>query len=214
IEWWFEERVREADVCVDDALRILGADLDASLCGGLIDWRGATRSSLLVEGERLVRLFLEERGDLRARGVEVPFEIPIIDPIRGEQMPRPLIGYFDMKLLSGNVVELKTARAAFSAIAFRTNLQFAAYRTASRYAGVDVEVYALVRTKTPRIQHVVLAHDGSISRWFMHTAARIERAILAGHFPPAPGPLCASCEYRSTCLGEGENVEVEDAEAA
>lgn len=216
IQWWFEERARGASVEVDEALGILGADLDAALAGERIDWRGSDRASLYAEAAGLVRSFLEAHGDAWVTGTEVPFEIPIVDPVSGEHMPRPLVGYFDMELASGNVIELKTVRASYSAVALRTGLQFAAYRTAARYAGVDVEVYALVRTKKPRVQHVVLPHDGAVSRWFMHAAARIERAILAGHFPPAPGPLCASCEYRDACLGTeaGLVAEVEDAEAA
>jgi CRISPR/Cas system-associated exonuclease Cas4 (RecB family) len=75
-----------------------------------------------------------------------------------------------------------------------------------------VELLALVRTKRPRVQHAVLPRDRDLSRWFMRAAASIERAILAGHFPPAPGATCASCEYRGVCLGI--EAEAADAEAA
>ena len=94
-------------------------------------------------------------------------------------------------------------------------LQFSAYRAAARYRGVDVEVYTLVRTKTPKIHHVVLPHDRNISRWLMHAATGIERAILAHHFPAAPGRTCSFCEYRGACLGrEAREEDVADAEAA
>lgn len=216
VQWWFEQRAAGEQPDVEQALRIFRADLGAGLAYSNIDWRGTTHDQLRQDGERLVRAFLHEHGDLDVRAVEVPYEMAIVDPVTGQHLPRALVGYLDMELASGNIIELKTARAAYSEIALATNLQFAAYRTAGRYAGVDVEVYALVRTKTPKIQHVVLPHDHRVSRWFMHAAASIERAILAGHFPPAPSPTsCGVCEFQRTCLGIGvESTEVSDAEAA
>ena len=215
IEWWFEQRVADAEPELHDALRIARADLEAGLAAEDVEWRDATRDSLATQAAGLVRLFLEQYGELDVRAVEVPFELPIIDPSTGRQMPRTLVGYFDLVLTNGNVVEIKTVRAAYSPVALRVGLQFAAYRTAARYEGGDIEVIALVKTKSPRVQHVVLPHDGDVSRWFMLTAARIERAILAGHFPPSPGPMCANCEYRGTCLGlSTELTEEHDAEAA
>jgi CRISPR/Cas system-associated exonuclease Cas4 (RecB family) len=213
--WWFEERAAGHEPTVEDALRILHADLGAELAREDIDWRGASVVGLRAEGERLARTFLAQYGDLDVVATEVPFELAVIDPITGEQLPRRLVGYFDFELRNGNVVELKTAKAAYSEVALATNLQFAAYRTAARYAGVDVEVFALVKTKMPRVQHVVLPHSRDVSRWFLTAAAQIERAILAGHFPPAPGMMCSSCEYRTACMGASSaQVEVGDAEAA
>ncbi len=200
---------------VEDALRILNADLGAELARDDIDWRGATVDDLRTEGERLVRTFVTHCGELEVVATEIPFELAVIDPITGEHLPRRLVGYFDFELRNGNVIELKTAKAAYSQVALATNLQFAAYRSAARYAGVDVEVFNLVKTKVPKVQHVVLPHSRDVSLWFMTAAAQIERAILAGHFPPAPGMMCSSCEYRRTCIGAGMGqVEVGDAEAA
>ncbi len=213
VQWFFEERLNVAEPCIEAVLQIFGADLAAELARDDIDWKSMTAESLRVMGERLVRTFLEHAAHLEVVLTEVPFELPIIDPVSGAQLPRNLIGYFDMELKNGNVIELKTAKSSYSEVALVTNLQFAAYRTAARYAGVDVELYALVKNKTPKVQHVVLPHSAEISRWFNAAAAQIERAILAGHFPPAPGMMCSSCEYRRECLGEHGEADAE-AEAA
>lgn len=216
VQWWFEQRAEHVEPDLDAALAIYRADLGAGLAHDGIDWRGVTADELRDDGERAVRTFLRDHGDLDVRATEIPFEMFIVDPVTGDHMPRPIVGYFDMELGNGNVIELKTTRIAYSEIALATNLQFAAYRTAARYAGVDVELYALVRTKVPKVQHVVLPHDRAVSRWFMHAAASIERAILAGHYPPAPSPVsCGTCEYQRRCLGFGvEAAEVDDAQAA
>lgn len=212
LAWYFQERVEEREPAVDDVLRIVRADLGAGLSDDAVRLRGITPEALHGEAARLVRLFLDGQGDMAVREVELRFDFVITDPDTGEQMPRAMVGYFDIELAAGNVVELKTAKRAYSPVALRSGLQFAAYRTAAAYAGVDVELLALVRTKQPRVQHVVLPRDREVSRWFMRAAASIERAILGGHFPPAPGATCASCEYRRGCLGV--EAEVVDAEAA
>jgi putative RecB family exonuclease len=214
LAWYFQERFEEREPALADVLRILRADLGAGLADDAVRLRGIMPTALYTEAERLVSVFLDEYGDLAVREVEVRFDFVIVDPDNGEQMPRPMVGYFDFELAAGNIVELKTAKRAYSTVALRSGLQFAAYRTAAAYFGVDVELLALVRTKRPRVQHAVLPRDRDVSRWFMRAAASIERAILAGHFPPAPGTACPSCEYRRACLGvEAEAVDA-DAEAA
>ena len=215
IEWWFEQRAQEHEVGIDDVLRVLRADLAAATAFDNIRWGDTSTEKLGEDAARLLRLFIAERGGLAVKETELRFDLLVVDPETGEQMLRPLIGYFDVELAAGNVVELKTAKRAFSAIELRAGLQFSAYRTAARYLGVDVEVCALVRTKTPKLQHVVLPHDRDVSRWFMRAASSIERAILARHFPPAPGRTCSYCEYRRACLGvEARAAEADDAEAA
>jgi CRISPR/Cas system-associated exonuclease Cas4 (RecB family) len=215
VAWYFDERAAEREPSIDDVARVLRADLDAATSYSNMRWASTTPEKLRAEADLLVRAFLAARGELPVKETEVRFDLAIVDPETGEEMRRPLVGYVDMELVTGNFIELKTARRAYSEVDLRTNLQFACYRTAARYYGVDIEVMAIVRTKRPRLQHVTLPHDGDVSRWFMRAAASIERAILAGHFPPAPGPMCASCEYRRACLGvEARDTEVADAEEA
>ena len=218
VEWWFEERAQERLPKRAEVMRMLRADLGAALAVENLRWGENTPEKLALEAEQLVRVFLDHCGDLDAKETEVRFDLIITDPTTGEQMPRPLVGYFDMELGAGNLVELKTAKRAYSKTELATNLQFAAYRTAARYFGVDVELYALVRNKKPRVQHVVLPHDRDVSRWFMKAASEIERAISSRQFPPAPGLFCSACEYRRRCLGveatdDADEVS-DDAEAA
>lgn len=214
VQWWFEQRAQEREVSIEQALKILNADLAAATAFDNVCWRDTTPERLQAEGARLVRLFIEQKGDLPVIESEVRFDFVIVDPDTGEQMPRPLLGYFDAELVTGNLIELKTAKRSYSEVDLRVGIQFSAYRTAARYHGVDVELMALIRTKTPKLQHAVLPHDRDVSRWFMASAATIERAVLAGHFPPASGMACSSCEYRRACLGVQAEVVDGEAEAA
>lgn len=214
LAWYFEERAQEREPTVEATLKVVRADLAAATAFDNMRWGETTLEKLEAEAERLVRCFISEKGHIPIVETEVRFDFVIIDPDTGEQMPRPIIGYFDAELANGNLIELKTVKRAYSEIDLRVGLQFACYRTAARHYGVDVELMALLRTKITKIQHVVLPHDRDVSRWFMWTAASIERAILAGHFPPAPGMACSSCEFRRACLGAEAEVVDDDLDEA
>lgn len=205
IGWWFEQRIEGASPCVEDAVRILHADLDAGLSVPGVEAR-KTDEALHEEAECLLRLFLAEHGELDVVEVERFFEMPLTDPDTGEVLPRTLIGYLDLVLRDGRAVELKTARAAYSDIDLRTSLQFGCYRTAQRlFSPYDVSLLALIKTKAPRIQHVDLRPNRSVAARFLRNACDIERAILAGVYPPSPSALCGSCEYQLTCMGEEDD---------
>ena len=201
IAWWFEARSRGEGPSLEDAARIVRADLGAALSAREYTWDKEAPAELEASADKLVRAFLDAHGSLRVIDSEVPFEMQIIDPDTGEHLRRTLIGYLDLELESGNFIELKTAKRSYSDNDVQVGLQFAAYRTLARYHGVDLELVALIRTKTAKVQHLLLPHDCAVSEWFMRAAAHIERAIEAGHFPPAPGMSCSACEYRRACLG-------------
>src|SRR5690606_8715249 len=70
---------------------------------------------------------------------------------------RPLVGFFDLVLEDGTIVELKTAARRYSDLDLRTNLQFAAYRWAGAVLGASgVRVIAVIKTKVPKVQTVDL----------------------------------------------------------
>jgi hypothetical protein len=214
VEWFFEERLHHDEPSIKKVISIFDADLGAALAADSIEWKDETPQTLREEGAALVQLFLDHHADLDVVEVEVPFELPLVDDL-GRQLPRVLIGYLDLVLRDGSVVELKTAQRAYSPVACRTNLQFGAYRTHALHRSVDLELIALVRGGQPRVQHVTLPYDRDLSRWFISVAGSIERAILAGYFPATPSAVaCGSCDYQRRCFGRAAEQEVDDAEAA
>lgn len=203
--WWFEERAQERAPTIEDVERVVVTDLAAATAFSSMAWsKDEGMEDLELEARALIRTFLAAHADLPVSETDVRFDMLIEDPDTGEVLPRPLLGYFDAELAGTNVLELKTTRKSYSDVELRTNLQFAAYRTIGARMGVDVEIIALVRTKTPKLQHVLLKRDPNVSQWFIRAAVQIERAILARHFPPAPGQACACCEYKLRCTGDDD----------
>ena len=103
LEWWFEEKAEEHEPALEDVLRVLRADLGAATAHDNMRWGDHTPATIDAEAERLVRLFIREKGELAVRECEVRFDFIIVDPDTGEEMPRPLIGYFDIELAAGSL---------------------------------------------------------------------------------------------------------------
>ena len=211
--WWHERRNHGAAPSVAEAVLVAEADMQASLDGPPVEWGRWTEGDFRAHTEAMVRFAIDTLGDMPVRASEVRFTLPLVDPTTGRTLPRALLGYYDFVLRDHRVVELKTSRAEYTDTTVRTSIQFAAYLTAmdEQHSASRLELEVVVKTKTPRLQRISLVPTPEIKLWFWQTAAAIERAIAAGHFPPSPGFGCASCEYRRQCLG---NAQVAYAEAA
>ena len=213
VQYHFEQRARGKSPTPSDALRVLRAELGALLSDPKLNWTKTTPAEARAEAERLLQVFLRELADLPVAHCEAPFEIALHDPITGEPLPRPLLGYLDHVLTDGTVIELKTTARRYSDTDIAANLQFAAYRVvARRQRRPDVRLVALLKTKTPTAQLVsmgVASH--AEERWFLEAVRDIERGIHAGVFPPSPGMACSTCDFREACRGVEE---VHRAEAA
>jgi len=211
--WWHERRNHGAAPSVAEAVQVAEADMQASLDGPPVEWGRWTEGDFRAHTEAMVRFAIDTLGDMPVRASEVRFTLPLVDPTTGRTLPRALLGYYDFVLRDHRVVELKTSRAEYTDTTVRTSIQLAAYLTAmdEQHSASRLELEVVVKTKTPRLQRISLVPTPEIKLWFWQTAAAIERAIAAGHFPPSPGFGCASCEYRRQCLG---NAQVAYAEAA
>jgi putative RecB family exonuclease len=211
--YWHDRKRMGATPTVDDALLIAESDIQASLDGPPVEWGRWTESDFREHTLNLVRFGVATLGDLPVLRTEARFTLPLRDPVTGATLPRALLGYYDYILDNRRVVELKTARAEYNDTNVRTSIQFAAYLCAMDEHGLadalDLEI--LVKTKTPKLQRITLVPTPEIKQWFWETAAAIEGAIAAGHFPPSPGFGCGYCEYKRQCLG---NAQVAYAEAA
>ena len=206
IGWWFDQKNAGEKPTLEGAGAIVRADLTAAT-DEATRYGKWTHEDLEKHAERLVQCFLNRYAELPVEDTEARFDLELIDPDTGEVMPRTMLGYFDFILNDRRVVELKTARSAYSEVDIVKNLQFGGYRHALRQLGIGDEMHVVVilKNKAPRLQNIRLEPDAQCEEFFLRTAADIERAILAGHFPAAPGFGCGGCEYQRRCLGIGEH---------
>lgn len=212
VGWFFEERLADGKPTIDEAIDICHADFAAAVDGPPVRWGRWNPGDLLEHAERLVRFFLEHEGKLDVTHVEERFEVRLEHPVTGQPLPRPFVGYLDLEVSESEIIELKTSRSAYSEVDLVSNLQFGAYSAVLPVLGLDsLSVWVVVKNKTPRLQKLRVQRDPGRERWFFDAALAIEKAIAGGHFPPAPGWMCSSCEYRGRCLGIGAGASLAEA---
>lgn len=208
IEWWFGERLEGRSPAVLDALEIVTVDLIAATAEVNVRWKDTTPESLETQARDLVRTYLEAHGDMPVAAIEVAFKVDLEDPLNeGSHLPRPLKGYFDLVLEDQRVIEVKTSSKAWPDSFLERHLQIGAYASvwnALHGGPSQVELHILVKNKKPRLDAVQIERGEKNTIWWFGAAKAIEEAILDGHFPPSPGPLCVECEYQRTCARWGE----------
>jgi hypothetical protein len=190
------------------ALEIVTVDLIAATAEVNVRWKDTTPDELASQARGLVRIYLDERGEMPVAAIEVGFSVELEDPrVEGSPLPRPLKGYFDLVLDDQTVVELKTSAKAWPESFLERHLQVGAYATVwnTLHGGPSqVELHVLVKNKKPRLDSIRIERGEGNTAWWFAAAKSIEDAILDGHYPPSPGPLCVECEYQRTCARWGE----------
>jgi hypothetical protein len=208
VEWWFGERLEGRSPTIPSALEIVTVDLIASTAEVNVRWKDTTPEELSSQARDLVRAYLEERGEMPVAAMEVGFAVELEDPRNeGSFLPRALKGYFDLVLDDNTVIELKTSARAWPESFLERHLQVGAYASvwnALHGGPSQVELHVLVKNKKPRLDHVRVERGEGHTAWWFGAAKAIEDAILDGHFPPSPGPLCVECEYQRTCARWGD----------
>ena len=203
IEWWQGERIAGREADPDRALRMFRADWSAQLADPLLDLEEKTPEELSVMGETLVRLFIDRfSGEKPPIAVEQRFEVDLIDPRTGGQLPVPLVGYLD-GVGDGVVWELKTAARKTPVSDYA--LQLAAYTHAVRQTTGErpvIRVVELIKTKVPKIEVEEVIVSERDEAWFVEVACEVWSAVQAGVFPPSPSWMCLRCEHRKACRGE------------
>lgn len=181
-------------------LRIFEADLTAQFHDGT-KIRGSA-GPLKDTGRGLLGIYLEETPAKAVRAVELPFEVPIVDPKTGEELSAPLQGYVDLIEEDGALVEVKTASRKPDRASLALHLQVTAYSYALTRiyrerprARLDV----LLKTKEPRLKRLPVERSEADDRRLFVVASEVLSAIDSGSFFPNPGWQCQGCEYRHAC---------------
>jgi hypothetical protein len=213
IGWFFEEKLAGRIPSLEDADRIVAADLLAETSGLVVRWKDETPDSLEQKAQALVRTYLGKFSEQDVVAIEQRFEVGIEHPETGESLPRPLVGYFDLlvRTKNQNIIEIKTTSKAWHPKSLERHLQVGSYVTAANamHGGpAHVSIHAILKQKAPRIEeyHVERGEYDKLNLWFFQAAKEIEAAITAGHFPPSPGNCCYECEYGKACIEYHENV--------
>jgi putative RecB family exonuclease len=139
--------------------------------------------------------------------IEKRYEVPLVDPLSGEDFGIPLVGIVDLVLqeeCGHSIVDFKTASSS-SLCELQHELQLTAYaycyRESTGQYELRCEVRQLVKTKTPKINVYRFPQrtDEHFSRFFGLIREYLD-ALDRGIFNYRPGWACNMCDHYGTCV--------------
>lgn len=172
-----------------------------------------TRDELVELGQRMLKVFGEGIKPRRVIAAEVPFSVPIHDPVNGEVIPAKLVGSIDLLEAddAGNIVvsELKTSGKKWSDRDVDQNLQASLYSWVVRELGLNdgrdvlVRFDVVTKTKSPALQQLYATRTEADQRRAVRLLCDVYRSAEARCFHINPSWACSTCAYQSACNADG-----------
>ena len=157
---------------------------------------------LSIMGKEMLALYFKQPHN-GIKGSEVPFTIPLVNPVTGEDLEINLEGYFDLVEGDETIVEFKTSAQVIAPSEIETHLQLTAYGYAYHVLhGKPAKGFKLVnfiKNKKPRLEVSSTTRDQSHYHAFFLIAGQVLKSIRSNIFYPRSGYWCRDCEYRQLC---------------
>jgi len=140
----------------------------------------------------------------RPLAVEAAVEMPLINPLTGEDLGIPLLGVMDLVLdgPSGPVIaDFKSSSRSSEPLEIVHEIQLTSYALLFRHVSdrqeAGLEIRSLIKTKTPKIEfhHYPARTERHFRRLFGLVREYLD-ALERNRFPFRPGFGCAMCEFR------------------
>jgi putative RecB family exonuclease len=164
--------------------------------------------ALRQQATDLVRAYLAKvPKDEKPLAVEVPAEVPLVDPDTGEDLGIPLLGVMDL-VVEGEegplICDYKTSARSSEPMEITHEIQLTSYAYLFRHAHgrteAGLEIRSLIKTKAPKVEfHAYPARTESHFRRFFAVAHEYVDALDSSRFNYRPGYGCGMCDFRSRC---------------
>ena len=203
LEWLHKQRMKGNGVSLEMLYKIFDADWFSQKLDAEIRFKdGEQDMELAVLGKEMLGLYMREPHK-KLQGCEIPFTVPLVDPVTGENLGMDLEGFLDLVEADGTIVEFKTSATALNANDIDGRLQFTAYSYAyellHRKPPRGIKVVNFVKAKKPRIAVVETKRTKADYIGFFLVAKEVFKGIKSEVFFPRPGFWCKECEYAAIC---------------
>jgi len=208
LAWFHEKKKAGIKVNEEDLIRTFQADWYARTMDPrpMVIYKGfETKDVLLKKGKILLSLYAEQYNSRKPNGVELKFEVPIVDTRTGETLDLPLFGFIDLVengSKADTVVEFKTAARSMDKSSLRQNLQVTGYAYAYEMLfgkAPALKLINLLKTKKPKIQVLETEREKRDFRRFFSLSREVLKGIEKGVFYPKESWMCNDCEYGGNC---------------
>ena len=154
----------------------------------------------------LIRAYLGHvtADEPRPLAVEAAVEMPLINPLSGEDFGIPLLGVMDL-VLDGQagpvIIDFKSSSRSSERLEIVHEIQLTSYALLFRHVSdrqeAGLEIHSLIKTKTPKIEfHSYPRRSEAHFRRLFSIIQEYLDALERNRFPFRPGFGCAMCEFR------------------
>lgn len=203
ISWFSKEKMNGNGISLDRLFRILEADWYAQKVDQVIHYKdGETEMKLVIMAKELLNQYINLPFK-EIMGTDIPFTIPLINPVTGETLGINLEGYIDLMEKDETIVEFKTSNQAMDQKDVDDHIQLTAYSYAyemlHQRPPKNLKIVNLVKTKKPKINPFETKRDKSDYQRFFYLAGQVMKGIESKIFFPKASFVCKDCEYGEPC---------------
>ena len=203
LDWFHKQKVNGNGVTLDVLLKVFDADWFSQCVEAEVRFKDKDTGPALIEmGRQMLTQYFRAYQEMPV-GAEIPFTVPLIEPVTGEVLGPNLEGRLDLAERDA-VVEFKTSAQTLNAQDLKDSLQLTcygyAYRMLFQKEPKIFRVVDFVKTKTPKMVMLQATRGERDYRKLFYVAKEVLHGIESKVFYPNPSFKCKDCEYEEPCL--------------
>jgi putative RecB family exonuclease len=203
LSWFFKEKMNGNGISLERVYRILEADWYAQKVDQDIRYKdGDSEMKLVVMAKELLGQYISLPFK-EIMGTDIPFTIPLINPVTGETLGINLEGYIDLIEKDETIVEFKTSNQSMDQMDADDHIQLTiysyAYEMINQRPPKNLKIVNFVKTKKPKIKPFETRRDNADYQRFFHLAGQVLKGIQSQIFFPRSSFICKDCEYEEPC---------------
>jgi putative RecB family exonuclease len=211
LDWFHRQKVNGNGATLEMLLKVFETDWFSQCVEADIRFKDKEMGTgLVVMGRQMLTQYFQTYKEMPV-GAEIPFSLPLTEPVTGEVLGPNLEGRLDLAEKDA-VVEFKTSAQTLNAQDLKDSLQLTcygyAYRMLFHKEPRSFRVVDFVKTKTPKMVVLQATREEKDYRKLFYLAKEVLRGIDSGIFYPNPSFKCKDCEYEDPCqawLGNENN---------
>jgi putative RecB family exonuclease len=203
LQWLNEQRMQGKQASLEQLYRIFDADWYSQKIGQSIRFKDGEQDMVLGNlGREFLTMYVQEETK-PVRGCEIPFTVPLHDPMTKRDIGIPLTGFFDAIETDDSIVEYKTSAQTLGSDDIGSRPQFTAYSYAFEILyhkpPARIKVVNFVKAKKAKMTVTETSRTKEDYSCFLYLAVEVLKGIRGGHFLPRTGYWCKECEYLNLC---------------
>ena len=203
LDWFHKQKIKGNALSLEKLLKVFEADWFSQKIETEIRYKnGETNKRMLRMGKQMLSQYFHS-GQNSPVEAEIPFALPLIEPVTGEVLGPTLEGIMDLIEQDHVVVEFKTSARTMDSQSLKDSLQLTCYSYAYGMLFQKqprlLKVVNFVKTRAPKMVVLETKREKNDYQRFFHIAKQILLGIQSDVFFPRQSFMCKDCQYEVPC---------------